>query len=163
MSGEIVKVCKVHGGLSENLVYKHPKGYLTCRECQRECGRKNNSKRRLSDDAKEYHRKYIREYWRKNKEKMMIVHNKWSSKNRDKTRSYNKKYKNNNYDNYLLMAKERRQKAIKLLTNSYVNMLLKQQVEFKNFDNNDLDFLRLVKTLQIKYFRIFNQPMRRSK
>lgn len=151
MSDEIVKVCKVHGGLSINLVYKYPSGYLTCRECRRIGMRSTDSKRRERDDFRKYHQEYSAAYYQKNKEKIKFASMKWRQEDQNKGWPRNKK---------------RAKKETINLEDRYIKRALYRKIPKLNCSQHSkeyIDLLILAKRLQIKYYRIFNQPMRRSK
>lgn len=169
MSDKIVKVCKVHGGLTENLVYFkkcNERVNILCKTCHKKATRlwKKNNKLKLRQKSKEY-------YDRKKDDCAFLSKNAsrsraFNHKNKDTIAIKKKTYYQNNKEKFNKISNKRSKKETIYLEDRYIKRLLyrkEPQLNCSQHRKEDIDFLILAKRLQIKYYRIFNQPMRKSK
>lgn len=140
MSGKIVKVCKVHGELTEDRVYFRNDGHLECRACKNESQRRwyEKNKARCSEDS--------RRYREKNKGSCNESKRRWSEKNKDKV---------------IKACKRSRNKGSENMSDNYIKRLIssKSNLKFADITSEMIESKRL----SIKAYRLYKQHLKEMK
>lgn len=95
---EVVKICKKHGGLTEDKIYhRKNRGTYECRQCMRE-SEKKRPKREYTGVFAEYHRAHAKEWRRQNAEALNAKIREDRLTNPEKYREWERKKRYKNID-----------------------------------------------------------------